>query len=131
MASPAAVTATFRASAPLPSYQCVGQEFKLFDNSNTGPAYNRATEPTFSTSGLTYCLIEIDTYHWNTGHGAPPGAIGLASAQGTLGPWPATGTSGSGGAPNVNWMVFPGSPTQPVTIDGTCSCADSDPATWS
>jgi hypothetical protein len=130
MASPAAVTATFRGSAA-PSYQCVGQEFKLFDNSNTGPAYNGATEPFFSTNGQTYCLIEIDTYHWNIGRGAPPGTIGLAGAQGTIGPWPATATSGSGGAPNVNWMVFPGSPTNPVTINGTYSCTDSNPATWS
>jgi hypothetical protein len=131
MSSPASVTATFTGPRSLPGYACSGQEFKLFDNSNTGAAYNGATEPSFSTNGQAYCLIEIDTYHWNVGRGDPPGTIGLASAQGTLGPWPATATSGSGGAPNVNWMVFPGSPTQPVIIDGTYACHDSNPATWS
>jgi hypothetical protein len=109
----------------------------LFNNSNGGAVSDGGTEPTFSTSGQTYCLISISTYHWNNGNGETPGTIGLLSEEGTLGPYDAIGSAGSPtdiypeGAPNANWTVMPGSASQPVIINGTYVCDDSDPATWS
>ena len=75
-------------------------------------------------------MISISTYHWNDGRGARPGTIALTGADGTeLGPWAATGSSGSG-VSNANWTVTPGSASKPVVIDGSYTCDDSDPATW-
>src|SRR5262249_24801967 len=81
------------------------------------------------------CLLErrtlltyIRTYHWNNGRGAPPGSIGLRGQDGTLyGPWPVSAQAGQGGAPNVNWEVYPNAVVPP----GIYTIVDSDPATWS
>ncbi len=114
------------------SYRCVGGQSLLYNNWNTGSVQNGGTPSTFSTGGNPYCVVSISTYHWNDGKGQTPGTITLASSIGsTLGPWQATGSSGQGEAPNVNWTATPGSPTQPVIIDGTYTCIDSNPATWS
>ena len=130
MSQAQAVQAVFT-SGSASGYQCTGAAFELFNNSNGNAVFNGGAEPSFSTGGQAYCLISISTYHWNNGAGATPGTIGLSSQQGTLGPWEATGSSGQGGAPNVNWTATPGSPTQPVIIDGTYNCVDSSPGTWS
>jgi hypothetical protein len=118
------------------SYQCVGSETELFNNSNGDEVENGGTEPSFSTDGRAYCLISISTYHWNDGNGETPGTIGLLSEEGSLGPWDATGSTGQAtdmypdGVPNASWTVTPTS-TEPVVIDGDYACDDSDPATWS
>ena len=124
-------------SAPSAVYQCVGSPTVLSTNWNVDAVANGGTEPSFSTGGASYCVISISDYHWNDGTGKTPGTIGLASEQGTLGPWNATGSAGSptatypDGVPNANWTVTPSSPSQPVVINGTYACADSDPASWS
>jgi hypothetical protein len=119
------------------TYRCTGSQMTLFSNWNGDAVSDGGAPPSFSTSGQAYCLVSISTYHWFDGNGATPGTIGLDSAQGNLGPWPATGSTGSpsatypGGVPNANWTVTPGSPSQPVVINGTYTCNDSSPATWS
>jgi len=72
---------------------------------------------------------------WHAADGWPaqgkaPGTIGLAGS-GKAGPFKATGSSGQGGAPNVNWTVNVSTTTKPVVLNGTYTCQDSDPATWS
>ena len=116
------------------TYSCTGAQVKLFDNSNGGGVQNGGKPAVFTTKKRTYCLASITTYHWNNGQGATPGTIGLKVVAGlggagnTLGPLAATGSAGQGGAPNVNWTATAG---QPIVLDGSYSCQDSDPATWS
>jgi len=114
-----------------PTLKCVGSPMLLFNNWNGDAVQNGGSESTFSTNGQSYCLISISTYHWNGGYGSAPGTISLLSETGSLGPWQAVGNSGQGGALNVDWTVTPGSPTQPVIINGDYVCEDSNPATWS
>jgi hypothetical protein len=106
---------------------CSGSAVKIFDNSNGGGVLNGAKPPTFSTKGTTYCLTQVVTYHWNNGHGQTPGSVGIAGAAMSASAT-ARGSPGQGGAPNVNWT---GTFTRQVTIDGTDTCTDSDPKTWS
>jgi hypothetical protein len=113
------------------AYTCNGPEIKLFDNTNGEGVSNGGTPASFSTGGTTYCLTELYTYHWDNGLGAPPGSIGLTSATGTkLGPFKAVGSSGSGGAKDVNWAANVATSPTPVTIKGAYDCTDSSPATW-
>jgi PKD repeat protein len=116
-------------TGPPPKYACTGSQIKLFDNSNGGGVLNGGKPPTFTTKGKAYCLVSITTYHWNNAKGKAPGTIGLAGSS-TAGPFAAKGSSGQGGAPNVNWTVNVSTST-PVILNGTYTCQDSDPATWS
>ncbi len=121
---------------PRPKYKCVGAEFQLFSNWNADIVGRGGTLPTFDTHDKPVCLVSISTYHWNEGRGEAPGLIALFEFSGpvwtdTLGPWKATGSAGQGGAPNVNWTVTLSPSQEPVVLDGTYSCEDSDPGTWS
>lgn len=114
------------------SVQCQGPPIQLFDNSNGGGVLGGGKPPQFSTHGASYCVTQLVTYHWNNSQGAKPGTIGLVSSSGKkLGPWPASGSAGQGNAANVNWTSNIGTTARPVVINGTYSCVDSDPATWS
>jgi hypothetical protein len=141
IAAGAALTATAIAARSIvpaipgmPSYKCVGNTTTLFDNSNTNGVQNAGTPPAFTTKRRTYCVVSLVTYHWNDGKGQAPGTIGLrviaglGGARNTLGPLAATSSPGQGGAADVNWTATPG---QPLVIDGSYACVDSDPATWS
>jgi hypothetical protein len=116
-----------------PTYRCGGSQITLFDNSNTGGVLNGGTAPTFSTKGKAYCLSSLGTYHWNNAQGAAPGTIGLRVVLGLggrgnlLGPLAATGSPGQGGAPDVNWTA---AAAQPIVLNGTYACVDSNPPTW-
>lgn len=120
---------------PPPPFQCLGGQITLFNSWNVFSVFNGAKPPTFSTNGRSYCVQSISDYHWNNGQGKTPGTIGLGVVQGlggagrTLGPWPAAGSTGQGGAANVNWTASP--PANKVVINGTYACNDSDPASWS
>jgi hypothetical protein len=112
----------------------------VFDNSNSGTVENGAIAPTFSTSGKAYCVVLIQTYHWNGGHGASPGTLALkrtggvaaAAVPAELGPYKASASSGQNNAPNVNWYVYAQPPgAAPQVIDGTYTCEDSGATTWS
>ena len=122
--------ATCAKGKPAPAaYTCAGPQVKLLDTSNGGGVQNGARSPSFITRGKAYCLSSITTYHWNNGQGKTPGKLGLSGSS-TVGPVTAKGSSGQGGAPNVNWYVnF--STAKPVVINGVYSCTDSDTATWS
>ncbi|HKQ78212.1 MAG TPA: hypothetical protein VJ810_31220 [Blastocatellia bacterium] len=90
---------------------------------NNGPT----TSPQFSLKAPAR-ITQIVTYHWNFGRGARPGAISLRNSNGQVfGPFAAVGSSGQGGAANVNWVA-----TVNVTIPaGSYTVLDSDPNTWS
>ncbi len=101
---------------------------EIFKVTNVRGVQNGATTPTTFTVSLAWTVTEIRTYHWNNGRGAKPGTIGLRAANGAIyGPWQATGESGSGGAPNVYWVVKP----NVIIGPGTYTVLDSDPGTWS
>jgi len=127
-ASPAAAT----------SYICSGKQTTLFDNTNSFAVSKGGSPPTFSTKGKAYCLTYVQTYHWNNGSGSSPGKVGV-TRQGTAPAGsgisngirlPAKASAGQGGAPNVNWYADR-SYTQPLVLDGTYTCYDSEPSTWS
>lgn len=132
-----AVVAPFAAGSWAASaYSCSGQIVKIFDNTNANAVVNGGTPPSFTTNGA-YCLTSIGTYHWNSGHGQSPGQLSLSRTSGpagfpsSVGPFDAQGSAGQGGAPNVNWQAnVPTTPT-PTVIDGTYTCQDSTPSTWS
>jgi hypothetical protein len=109
------------------------QVSELYTNSNTQTVFNGGQSPTFDTKGQTYCLSSMVTYHWNGGAGAKPGHLGLIfTATGRRvddGSWIAVGSSGQGGAPNVNWTA--GTGRQVIVLNGNYTVTDSDLATWS
>ena len=119
------------ATAAQAGYSCVGEQFQLFESSNIYlVSGGGGTPPTFSTGGKPYCLTSVSTYHWNDGNGAAPGKVGLRGTQEMVGPAQAQGTSGQGGAQNVNWVYVPASDALPL-LNGQYTCTDSDSATWS
>lgn len=99
----------------------------LFSTLNSYTVMNGPTRPTVFTLAKAARIGKIATYHWNNGQGSPPGTIALRGSSGeTYGPWPATGLSGQGGAPNVQWAATPG-----VDLPaGTYTVIDSNPTTW-
>lgn len=112
--------------------KCQSPMTKLFDNSNGGGVLGGGKPPNFLTKGVSYCVMQLITYHWNNGLGKTPGTIGLVGANGSkVGTWAAKGSSGQGGAKNVNWTATVSTTSKPVVINGGYSCVDSDPATWS
>jgi hypothetical protein len=132
-----ATTALAGDSASTSDWTCSGATVTLLNNTNTGAVANGGGAPTFSTHGQAYCVALIQTYHWNDGDGSPPGTLGLerlgAAKTGfptSLGPYKALTSSGQNNAPNVNWYVYPPF-SSPQLIDGTYTCDDSEPSSWS
>jgi PKD repeat protein len=122
-----AAAAAYPAQHVSPS--CNGNPVKVFDNSNKVGVQNGGKAPTFSTNGKSYCLVTVVTYHWNGGHGKPPGSVGVKSSTMSASST-AYGSPGQGGAQNVNWTgTF--AKTEKIVISGIYSCFDSDPSTWS
>jgi len=118
------------ASGPILTFPsvAVAQASDLFNNFNTEGTLNGPRRPTeFTLNGPTR-ITEIVTYHWNSGRGAKPGTINLRNRSGKIyGPFSAIGSSGQGGAVNVDWTA-----TVNVTIPaGTYAVLDSSPRTWS
>jgi len=117
-------------------YICHGTQFTLFDNVNADAVSNGGSQPTFSTHGKAYCLMYVQTYHWNNGAGSPAGTVGLARLSGPAAlpsyvrSLPTKTSAGQNGAANVNWYAAV-SISKPVILDGAYSCTDSDPSTWS
>ena len=117
------------------NYTCHGTQVRVFDNINAQAVSNGGTPPSFNTEGKAYCLMYIQTYHWNKGKGSRPGTVGLVRVSGPaalpkyIASLPAQASS-SQSVPNVNWGTSVPI-TKRVILDGTYSCADSDPSTWS
>lgn len=116
------------------TYRCSGKQITLFDNTNGGLVNSGGAPPSFNTGGKAYCVTYIQTYHWNSGSGAPPGTLGLKRSGGTgaaeVGPFPAKASPGANNAPNVNWYVYVRQ-SPPQVIDGSYTCSDSGATTWS
>jgi hypothetical protein len=119
---------------------CVYPVFAIFDNYNSDAVQKGASAPSFDTRvrqpKARYCLVRIETYHWNNEKGAAPGTLGLtnitngANINVKPGPWAATGTTGQSGVQNSNWAAdAPASP--PVILDGEYTVKDSSQNTWS
>jgi hypothetical protein len=133
----AVVPALANASTEARGWSCTGTERVLFDNTNAALVGNGGRRPAFNTGGKAYCVISVQTFHWNHGKGAAAtGFVGLTGTStalggpGSIGFWKAKDSSGQGGAPNAIWRVsLPRDP--PVVIRGTYSCTDSAAATWS
>jgi hypothetical protein len=123
-------TASVVKGAAGPQYQCAGGDaVALFYNANPLDVTGGGTPPTFNTNGKTYCLDQIQTYHWNNGAGAPPGQLWLQGPGGKVGPFQAQVSPAQGGV-MANWYAY--TPHTPwVIINGTYTCMDSDPASWS
>jgi len=104
------------------------QQSDLFNNFNTGGTVDGPRRSTVFTLNRPATITELVTYHWNSGRGAKPGTISLRNQRGKIyGPFAATGSSGQGGAANVNWIAQ-ASVTLPA---GTYTLLDSSPKTWS
>ncbi len=101
----------------------------LLDSSNTsGVTQTASTQGPNFYSRVPIVITEIWTYHWNNGRGATPGTVSIKCSDGkTYGPWQCAGSSGSGGAPNVNWTTYP----HAKLPAGAYTLIDSSPDTWS
>lgn len=101
---------------------------EIFNNWNKAVVYNGSKSSTYFYLTRSVTITRIINYHWNSGYGVQPGQIGLRDSGGSvLGTWQSTGTSGTGGAKNVNWVVTPNITLQP----GLYQITDSEPSTWS
>ena len=132
----APIASTYFSPSPPPGsgpLACTGPEILLIDRFYPDVVLGgNGQAPAFSTGSMSYCLIEIATYHWNDGKGAPAGGtISLKDLQGhVVGTWKAIGTPQQPGGPLVNWeAVLP--PTPMVIISGTYTVEDSGAPTWS
>jgi choice-of-anchor C domain-containing protein len=109
-------------------YRVTTQDTDLFNNFNTGGTVNGPRRRTVFTLNRPARITELVTYHWNSGRGAMPGTINLRDQNGKIyGPFAAFGSSGQGGAADVNWVAKAN-----VTVPaGTYTLLDSNPRTWS
>ncbi len=116
-------------------YTCHGPQVSLFKNYNSGAVSNGGKSPGFTTHGKPYCLVWIQTYHWNNGQGATPGTLGLTGSltnpvsPNKVAPRKATNVP-SGSVKNAGW-IRNFNTSKPVIIDGHYACQDSSPSTWS
>ena len=100
----------------------------IYNNTNINGVNNGpASSPQFVLNAPAR-ITQLVTYHWNFGRGARPGVISLRNINGQrFGPFAARGTTGQGGALNVNWVADVN-----VTIPaGSYTVLDSDINTWS
>lgn len=101
---------------------------ELFNNWNKAMVANNPSSATYFYISKQTTITRITNYHWNGGRGKAPGQIDLRGSDGkTYGPWQSMGTSGTGGAANVNWIVSPNVTLQP----GFYQILDSDTQSWS
>jgi hypothetical protein len=134
----AAAVVSAVAASPLlaaSTYTCHGAQVSLFTDYNGNATMNGGTPPGFTTHGKAYCLVWIQTYHWNNGKGAKPGTLGLTGSLnnpvGRTGVAPRKATNvPSPGVPDAGWIVNFSTTKNPVVIDGHFACKDSSQATW-
>lgn len=100
----------------------------IFNNWNKAMVYNGASAKTYFFLIQRTTITRIMNYHWSNGNGRSPGSVGIKYANGNqAGSWQSIGTSGTGGAQNVNWVVSPNVTLEP----GLYEITDSDPGSWS
>jgi hypothetical protein len=98
----------------------------LFSNFNTNAVMSGPMLPTTFTLIAAAMITQIVTYHYNAGHGAGPGSIGLLGEGQSFGPFPAVGTAAQGGEP-TSWVAN----VHLTLAPGTYMVTDSDLFTWS
>ncbi len=118
------------------------QEQIVFKLESLGAVYNHPPKKTVFSISQPTRITKIWTYHWNNGHGAMPGFIGLRNARTgqKLGSWDAVAThhmfntspgsrwpSRGNGPPWLYWTIQPRIELPP----GSYEIIDSDPLTWS
>lgn len=123
--SPPAMPTATPPATPLPTEsappELIFQVFSLLAVAD-GP-----TAPSEFTVDGQVRIVQIHTYHWNSGQGREPGTISLESSDGaTYGPWQAYGRDGMGGVTNGYWVVD----IDQLLPPGTYRVVDSDPSTW-
>lgn len=125
---PVGTTGAVTQETPAPSQPSSGPSKVIFDNWNKEAVSNSPARSTRFTVDRQTTITSIRNYHWNNMNGREPGMIALIGSDGAIyGPWSTVGTSGTGGARNVNWEAKPN-----VSIpQGTYTVIDSDIATWS
>jgi hypothetical protein len=89
---------------------------------NDAGVSNGPTAPAIFTTTQPWHVVEVWTYHWNNGKGAPPGKVGLRdlTTKKLIGNWRTTLYNG------VYWKAT-------VSLDlpaGRYQFIDSDPSTW-
>jgi S-layer protein (TIGR01567 family) len=100
----------------------------IYDSWNTGSVNSNPTCSPFFTITKPQMVTYIDTYHWNSGAGAPGGTICLRDGYGTqFGPWEINIGLDQSEVPKGYWIAHPNE----VIPAGTYTIEDSDPATWS
>jgi serine/threonine protein kinase len=121
----------------------------LFNTSNTNLVHNLPKAHPYWYNPKSSLVLQIKTYHWNDGRGAPPGTItmygplvcdtnynipgappGMIAIFGrapTYGPWQATGYPSGGDHSNLWWVVQPNI----VLSAGWYGFNDSSDSTWS
>jgi|GEM_PF-6712072 len=125
---PVSTTGAAAQETPALSQPASGLSKAIFDNWNKEVVYNSPARSTKFAVEQQATITSIMNYHWNDGKGREPGMIALIGADGAIyGPWSTIGTSGTGGAQNVNWEAKPNVSIPP----GTYTVIDSDLATWS
>jgi len=112
---------------PLPAQDVV------MDNWNKDSVQNWPDELSMFELKESKFISYIDTYHWNDAKGSTGNQFGAyiklkeIDSGMVYGPWKAILKSGTRGAKNVHWVVYPN-----ITIPaGIYIVHDSDPATWS
>lgn len=105
------------------------EAIEIFNNTNIGQVFNSPLAPPSFSTNRPYMVTSLQTYHWNNGQGdIPQGRFFLSDNQGkTYGSWAIQTSSGSGGAPDVDWSSTPSVAIPP----GTYSVIDPNPGTWS
>jgi hypothetical protein len=113
---------------PLPPALPPAEGEVIFNNWNKSVVDNQSNGAVYFYIARQTTITRITNYHWNNGSGRMPGEIGIKGPDGrNYGPWNSVGTSGTGGAQNVNWVVVPDVTLYP----GVYQVTDSDPGTWS
>lgn len=99
----------------------------ILNTFNTAEVYDSPSRKPVFVLHRPGVITLIQTYHWNSGKGAPGGTISLEGQDGRVyGPWNVT-TSGGSGAENIFWTCQPNL-NLPA---GAYTVLDSEPVTWS
>lgn len=104
----------------------MGSPRPIINNWNTAQVFDNPQNITRFTLSQSTLITTIDEYHWNGGHGVSAVGITVSSALAFYGPFPATGSKGTGGN-LVNWQAL----LNIVLPPGTYEVGSTSHQTWS